>query len=126
MPKYTNEQLKTFHQKSFYLTCPWNFEIVSNLFLLSNLLSEMMESFYPFEVIFFYSSQRMIQSKFTCIAQLVEGDQMTAKLARLNHTITIATLAYLGFVTLSVCLFPKSLSFRSHPPWHGHLLLYNG
>ena len=28
IPNYTSEQLKTFHQKSFCLTCPGNFETV--------------------------------------------------------------------------------------------------
>jgi len=37
---------------------------------------------------------------------------MTAKLARLNYFITIATLANLAFVTISVWLFPKVWIFQ--------------
>ena len=54
MPNYTSEQLKTFHRKSFYLTCPGNFERISILFLLMNLLFEMRGLFYPSEVTFIW------------------------------------------------------------------------
>jgi len=37
---------------------------------------------------------------------------MTTKLARLNYFITIATLANLAFVTISVWLFPKVWIFQ--------------
>ena len=37
---------------------------------------------------------------------------MTAKMARLNYFITIATLANLAFVTISVWLFPKVWIFQ--------------
>jgi hypothetical protein len=38
--------------------------------------------------------------------------EMTVKLARLNYIITVATLANLAFVTLSVWFFPKVFIFQ--------------